>query len=284
MSHFSVLVIHHPTVCIEGLLQPFHEFECTGEDDQYVKSVDITAQVQADIDAQGSLEKGLEWDGYENVVASEADIDLTATHKYGYVVVQDGKLVKAVKRTNPNKKWDWYQVGGRFNSKLLTRNGETVDEAPLANVDFDAMVQRSADRAAARYDRAQGFLKGTECPRLWTQILVDCDQDLDRARAIYQEQSAVKAAKKDHEDLIWAGGDELIAFFDSREKFIESARKSAFTPFAILRNGKWFEKGKMGWWACVSNEKETGDWQQEVKTLLQDLPLYTLLTIVDCHI
>src|SRR3989304_1218837 len=45
MSHFSVLVIRRPEQSLEDLLQPFHEYECTGVDDQYVVDVDVTEEV-----------------------------------------------------------------------------------------------------------------------------------------------------------------------------------------------------------------------------------------------
>lgn len=41
MSHFSVMVIG-PN--IEQQLAPYHEFECTGTDDQYVQDIDETAE------------------------------------------------------------------------------------------------------------------------------------------------------------------------------------------------------------------------------------------------
>jgi hypothetical protein len=45
MSHFVVLVIgEDPT----AQLAPFHEFECTGQDDQFVQTLDRTEEVRKD--------------------------------------------------------------------------------------------------------------------------------------------------------------------------------------------------------------------------------------------
>ncbi len=44
MSHFSVLVIGDDP---ETQLAPFHEFECTGVDDQYIHDIDITDRLRA---------------------------------------------------------------------------------------------------------------------------------------------------------------------------------------------------------------------------------------------
>lgn len=48
MSHFSVLVVTKTPEELAPALQPFHEFECTGTDDQYVKDVDDTAELRAE--------------------------------------------------------------------------------------------------------------------------------------------------------------------------------------------------------------------------------------------
>ncbi|MCR5658944.1 MAG: hypothetical protein K6G25_06420 [Bacteroidales bacterium] len=54
--------------------------------------------------------------------------------------------------------------------------------------------------------------------------------------------------------------------------------------FAVVKNGEWFERGEMGWWAAVSNEKDKDVWESEVRELLKDLSDDTLLTVMDCHI
>ena len=59
-------------------------------------------------------------------------------------------------------------------------------------------------------------------------------------------------------------------------------------PFAFITpNGEWHERGEMGWWACVSNEKNGDDWEDEYrstvyKMLKEDGDI--MVTVVDCHI
>lgn len=55
-------------------------------------------------------------------------------------------------------------------------------------------------------------------------------------------------------------------------------------PFAILHEGKWYERGSMGWWGMVSDEKDEAEWNKQVKKLLSELPATTEITAVDCHI
>lgn len=38
---------------------------------------------------------------------------------------------------NPNSKWDWYEVGGRWNGFYKTRDGETVNQCLIGELDYN---------------------------------------------------------------------------------------------------------------------------------------------------
>lgn len=206
MSHFSVLVITpgEPTEeTLQAALQPFHEFECTGEDDQYVQDVDVTEEYRTRF-AEGSgtrlrLESGVVADPYDDQFYRDPTPEETATrgsmmgsgcgggiswhskdwgdgrgyrskirfvpdgateieipysdvmtfaeycvdngkpvkrngesgdYKYGYTLIDaSGEVQKVIDRTNPNSKWDWWKVGGRYSGKFVP--GCNPDEDPL---------------------------------------------------------------------------------------------------------------------------------------------------------
>lgn len=54
--------------------------------------------------------------------------------------------------------------------------------------------------------------------------------------------------------------------------------------FAILKDGQWYERGEMGWWGVVHDEKDDKVWDEQVKKLTSELPEETLISIYDCHI
>lgn len=57
------------------------------------------------------------------------------------------------------------------------------------------------------------------------------------------------------------------------------------TPFAFITpNGVWHEKGKMGWWAIVSDEKSDSSWDEEFHKAVEKLGNDVTVTLVDCHI
>jgi hypothetical protein len=68
----------------------------------------------------------------------------------------------------------------------------------------------------------------------------------------------------------------------SEEDFIKE--QSSISTFAVLKDGEWYERGSMGWWGCVSDEKERDKWYEEFEKLFTDLPADTRISIVDCHI
>ncbi len=55
-------------------------------------------------------------------------------------------------------------------------------------------------------------------------------------------------------------------------------------PFCLIIDGVWYERGKMGWWACVSDEKENGVWNEEFMKLINALPEKSIVANYDFHI
>jgi len=204
------------------------------------------------------------------------DFDAYATEHCGYR--KDEEKGEYGYWENPNAKWDWYALGGRWAGKLRLKpnakgvhgdnnrnmfkaiNGEAlepykpewVDQARKGDIDFEEMARAYAKNAEETYDK----------------FLVE-----------YEEAKA-----KGEEEGNKAGG---MAYFmygvhntsEDRTKFIPESREAyvkrctGFSTFAVLKDGKWYEKGEMGWW-----------WMEEYQKLLADLPDDTLLSVIDCHI
>ncbi len=161
MSHFSVLVItdQKPTQdVLAKVLQPWHEYECTGVDDEYVVDVDVTDKLMEEWNkpvaavrlADGrllsrystELYTGRKWDdvlrqykpafklpeGATELEAPQSELEKTleefAKEYGGWEKKTDGRFYD---HTNVNKRWDWWQVGGRYTGKL---SGYDPDKDP----------------------------------------------------------------------------------------------------------------------------------------------------------
>jgi hypothetical protein len=356
MSHFAVLVIGED---YEKQLAPYHEFECTGEDNEYVREIDKTEEYREKY-LKGTVarlklpdgqlveffdEKG-EWkpeysqpdtgsalfprktyfvpEGHEQVevpakdVQSFADwvsgwagldiiehggtVDLEDKHKYGYTLLNEqGEVQVCIDRTNPDKKWDWYQVGGRWTGffklkagaqgltgepGLMTKAAKDgyADQAVKSVIDFAGMQKEAADEAAERYDKLDAVIAGRRW-KTWKGFLeyVDKkDMSIEEARDSYHDQSVVKDVSAwEREQKMWV---ELDMYDCTREEFIESAARKSIMTFAVVKDGKWYQRGEMGWWGVVRDEKEYDAWEEEFTKLIGSLPRDTLLTVVDCHI
>lgn len=296
MSHFTVLVIGDDH---EKQLQPFHEFECTGTDDQYVIDKDVTAECLENADDDDPM--GLGWFGLdERTVSDESQIDKSDQHKYGYAIVKDGKLVKAVKRTNPNKTWDWWQVGGRWSGYLKLKPGADgaigerglmgshandgpgyADQAKKGDIDFAGMRDAAGEKAGALWDKARASLAPDAEWITWEQMRETIHKgDIDAARKAYNEQPAVAAINRSI-DTFYNRPD---SFLVSREVYVQQARDGAISTYAAVKDSQWFAKGRMGWWACSDDKMTQEEWNRELTAMLDTLPDDTLLTVVDCHI
>ncbi len=97
---------------------------------------------------------------------------------------------------NPNSKWDWYDVGGRWSNNLLTKSGDKVNFAYKKDIQMNL---------------------------------------------------------------------EII-------------------PFAIIKDGKWIDRGEMGWFGMVNNAKDKNEWYTEFYKIWDTINDDDLIYVFDCHI
>ena len=126
--------------------------------------------------------------------------------EWGYKIDKNDNLVSSY---NPDSKWDWYCIGGRWDGYLYLKETDSegnrieVNHAYMDEIDWDYMFEQN------------------RCPFCY-----------------------------------------------------------------VTEEGDWIERGDMGWWGCVSNEKDSNIWESEFKNYIKSLdPEDNLLvTVVDFHI
>lgn len=309
MSHFVVIVAGD----VDHNLAPFHEFECTGADNEFVVAVDQTNDAiesfkgkQVDGDYNDFADFVSKWYGFEAVPFGE-EPDLEGRHKYGYYTVDEsGEPVGVFNRTNPNAKWDWYQVGGRWSGYFKLKSGKSgeygekswmnageendsvhCDVALKGDIDFEGMRKAADDACRERY-RLIGYSPEMTW-RPWEEIAADeTFTDWDERRKFYNSQEdlaklkATLQAKKEEFDFFFFDFDSLLGL--TEDEYVEKRSDRGIVPYALVIDRKWMSRGDMGWFGASSNEISNEEWVDIFQKKLSELPDDTLLSAVDCHI
>lgn len=201
---------------------------------------------------------------------------------------------------NPNSKWDWYTLGGRWTGFFKVKEGvaEAVVGSPglmtapaavgyadmlvKGDIDFEGMRNDAADEAAKEYDLAMKVIAGTPIHEPWSKIGPEMNYS-NEARQKYHAQPRVIAWEKADRNVFGflSSPDKFLV---TREEFIQNAKNSVGVTHAIIKDGKWYERGEMGWWGFVGNEKPTDDWNAEFSKLIDGLSEDTVLSVFDCHV
>lgn len=330
MSHFAVLVIGPDH---EAQLAPYHEYECTGVDDEYVVDVDVTEKVHA---ALAETQKALKFpDGRlvsrfaSKFYTGAADpsepklfqqptfvmppnaVEIEVTRRE--LMVADGQTVAEFAKeyggwferdgtfwdhTNPNARWDWYVVGGRWTGHfklkekahgIVGRPGLMTDpaapgyadQAMKGDIDFEQM-RNDAEVKARHLWKETRLLTAGATWESWDDTLIRYPGNIETARTEYWAQPAVELLKAADKPAYRFKIDDDLALDEAI--YIERQRANACSLFAFVRDSKWTERGKMGWFASVSDDISQAQWTRMFNDMLDALPADTLLTVVDCHI
>ena len=284
MSHYTVLVVHNEDDDIDSIMAPYAEQDA---DEQYLEFVNTEDEELKKYNSEGVVKVKTadgrwlyEWDrefkGADilNPLDAPADLErkefkfkeLFATFEE-YMVEWCGQSSRDEDegvygyKHNPNAKWDWYQVGGRWAGFFKVKDGVkgTVGKAGVFDnaPKFDSDVVRKGD---IDWDNMRATLQ-KEASERWDK---------------YEE--ALKNGTLKDGDAYWTYGVEKD---QTKEEYLMEANVSTF---AIVKDGKWYQKGEMGWWGMASNEKKADVWVEEWNKLIDALPDDTMLTVLDCHI
>ena len=283
MSHFMVMVVGDD---VEEALAPYHEYECTGIKDKYVVPVDRTKEVQ-DLLAEESeeLDECLIEAGVQGGIYKTEEEALAADEKWGYCVFSDGKVQKAVEFTNPNKKWDWWVIGGRYKDHLLLKDGTRVSSAKKKDIDFEGMEASVWEQAARSYDEVYGWVPAEELDQLRSlsedelRKLVRDDVLPGPLRGVSMDLCGTHSFRQYHYNDV----KRLLTM--SREEYSDTIAKIVWMPFTLVDDKGWFSRGDMGWFGMYEEGPlQYEEYIKQVSDRISSLPDDTMITVVDCHI
>ena len=287
MSHFTVLVIGDNP---EKQLAPYQENNMGDCPKEYLAFNDLTESLKSDWDSEDE----------ETKQKCNNDFEQYVTEYQGYKKQDDGRYGYW---ENPNAKWDWYVLGGRWSGYLKMKPGAQgstgrpglmtpspeagyADAALKSEIDFAAMMEEASIKAGEKWDLVGSLIEGCEPVQSWDNIREQMfPGDIDGARGFYHNQPAVKAisewnSKNDHKLF----GINLEDFQVTREEYCLDSARASFVTFALIKDGKWYQRGEMGWWGMSTDQMTETKWTAQVAQMINDLPGDTLISIYDCHI
>lgn len=181
---------------------------------------------------------------------------------------------------NPDSKWDWYQVGGRYAGRIVVKDGIEIDEPSFSwgwDADSINKVISEGNKTDSAYKKDIDFSK-----------MHRTEEDYNDAMRYWELVVEGDTPKNEDEENIIKWSFYKPKFYVERYKDKETYAecRSSFSMWAVVKDGVWYEKGKMGMFA-MSDEThdEALDWELNfydrfIKPLSDD----TLITVVDCHI
>jgi len=254
-----------------------------------------------------------EYDGSEDHKAKYATFEDFCKEYYGQDE-RDPETKRYGYYTNPNAKWDWYEVGGRWAGMLRVKEEAlnsvpspnfswgwsteekeeasrkpVTDSARKSDIDWEGMMNEGRENAEAQWQKVadycgvdeRGHVKQPQ--KSWKQCVEECGNDYNKARPLYNEQpEAIK-----FRECGAAGFMSNSAEYDcTKEEFGRRGGQNALSTFAVLKDGEWIEQGSMGWWGMSSaTDEDEATWRETFfDKFIKDLPEDATITIVDCHI
>lgn len=199
--------------------------------------------------------------------------------------------------SNPNAKWDWWSIGGRWTGYFKPKagcsgelgrpgvfdnkpNNGMVDSILVGDIDVPAMLQDSINEANKTYDELEAVLKGRPLPS-WNLIYKKHGENVTAARDEYNSLEVVQDLNR---AKFFIFGDYVEVFGPDRASYVERCKNSTMVPFAVVHKGKWYQKGEMGWFGMSSDEMNQDEWNSEFWKMINSLAPDTKLTLIDCHI
>lgn len=244
MSNFSVLVPALNEKDLGQKLQPFHEYKSTGVKGEHVVFVEAD-ESEEDLKKEYLLNEG-DYANFSEFLASD----------WGYRYV-NGVIGQY---TNPNSKWDWWCIGGRFRNILMVSPVTTKREVPI-----DELYQKTHNKASTYWGFFRDKIPSNEftkdAPYPWT-----ASEAKSKGIDLWVEPSIIQ----------FALNNDLEAFC----KYWVSRNPPVFAWIDL--GGDWHQKAEMGWLAMTSDQNPKAN--EQFMTFWQSLDEDQRLYVVDCHI
>lgn len=191
------------------------------------------------------------YDWYRRILNASTDEDFYKIEAYEDMLGEDGNEYTTY---NPDSKWDWYQIGGRWSDSLRDKSGEYYDTLQIKDWDYNYI-----DPEDVKY-----------YSRFWDVVV--------------EGMPETEEEKENHTFFTFKNDKYYREKYGNKSEYIKSML--TFSTYAVLTpDGEWLAPGEMGWWGCSLADPATeGSWERNFTTLIDTADPEDYITIVDCHI
>jgi hypothetical protein len=224
------------------------------------------------------------------------------------LVSEDGLRGYTMSTYNPESRWDYWRIGGRWGGYFRYREGcrknvllpehgwdSPKDIAPHGcnggqkrHLDLDALRADKAESARKLYREWQELVAGTPDALPWSSFTENISEgngyDISRAREEYHSQPRVQAYQET--DFRWHD-DPIAEFSVSEDLYVEREGRARAVPgyATVTTDGRWMAPGKMGWFGAHSDSEgdRIGYWEA-ANAYIDGLDDEIYLIALDCHI
>lgn len=201
---------------------------------------------------------------------------------------------------NPKSKWDWYQLGGRWTGFFRLRPGATgsvgqpgvmtppagnglYDSARKADIDWEAMRASHEAGARAEFAAVMEVLTGQPPLMPWSVYRETYSTDINKAREAYRAQPAIAALTAARLYTIGCPFEAYcLGAADPEAAYAAKIGRERTMTFAVLDDEGWHERGRMGWFGAVADERD--DWPETWQRLVDRAADDALFSVYDVHI
>lgn len=297
MSHFTVMAITTKDSCsLEDNLAKYdenlevdpyidetydelvergkRELDADQHRDEYKDIKALSKEDWCDKHGYGSGERREESYKYWKKLAEKVDKYVAGTitdkecHDYALGDDKCDKDGNRVSSYNPDSKWDWYSIGGRWGGELILKEGaredydneECVDSAKKKDIDWAKMNSIAKEEKERAIKFWKYYVEGQPYPG------TDEEKKKEFGFTFYKPEYY-----KEH--------------YKTLEKYIK--RISAWHTYAVVdADGNWYEPGQMGWFGMSdASDDASEEWEMNFyEKFIENLPEDAEITIVDCHI
>ena len=197
----------------------------------------------------------------------EKDVEVVVD-EYGYEK-KDGRFGYYV---NPDARWDWYSIGGRWNNMLLNKSGNSCNACPLADIDWLAMKEKFLEREKERFEEGLQMLQ--------------CDDPKS-----FKTKHLLPALCTVQNNVLYSWGNRVCAVWETFDEHLNQI--GADVPFYIpvfcyVDDDDWNERGEMGWFGMASDLSDAAAWSHQISDWIEehvnDIDRDWTLVVIDFHI